>query len=190
MSPRRRRHRRGTSSRKRSRRRGRVSTGNDIAKEEPKSILREGTRRTTRRDKKRARTRRNRGSTRDKVAKYGQGKEGVRPEGHPQNPLGTDTKGSRKGINSRLRLRPKLRKIREVSIGARKGDLPRHSLELTDTPSGSQGNQKEHFLGEGPQGGRSQRLKRRTTEKPEHNQKVPGRNSRGRERALQTKRAK
>ena len=53
-------------------------------------------------------------------------------------------------MDSRLRLCLKLQKIREVSIGARKGDLPRHGLELTHTPSGSQGNQKEHLLGEGP----------------------------------------
>ena len=68
-------------------------------------------------------------------------------------------------------------------------DLARHSLELTDTTSRSQRNQKKHLLGESTQRSRSQRLKRRATDKLEHHKKIPRRDTGGRERTLQAKRA-
>ena len=188
---RRRRRRRRTSSERRSRRGGgRVSTRNDIATEEAKSVLREKTRRRARRDKHSVRTRRDRGSTsKKKTQGPNRTKELIRKVTHEilQRP---DTKRTRQRIDSRLRFRAKLREIRKVSIGARKGDLTRHSPELTDMTSCSQGDQKKNLLGEGQQRGRSQGLKRRAAEKPEHQEKVPRRDTRGGERALQAKRAK
>ena len=66
-----------------------------------------------------------------------------------------DTKGARQRIDNRLHLCTELREIGKVSIGARKGDLATHSLELTDTMSLSQRHQKKHLLGESMQRSRS-----------------------------------
>ena len=177
-----RRRRRGNHS-KRKARRG-IGIRNHTPKKEAESILRERTRRSSRRHKKGTRTRRERERVR---SRYTQRALTGQRSSSGREP--TKSERARKRTSLRLRLSPKLRKKGQVHVTSRKGDHRRHCVKLAGPASCRQSQQIEDLPNELPKRTGRERLRGRTTEKRKNTGQIPRRNTKRGDRALQAERA-
>ena len=124
------------------------------------SIFRKRTRRSTRRNKKKLRTRGKRSST-SKINPKSTNRTEEEFIRKVTNEIrqGTDTKGTRKRTSLGLRLSPKLRKIGQEEVLTRRGDNSRGRLKLTHPTNCRPGNQEENFTRKIPKRARGQRSK-------------------------------